>query len=92
MDANGKQTANRAFDLFEALGMEKKPLHQHTKDGSLIPYYMKNGVDVPIEPWCYNDITLWGGEYDAVRMQSADSDPFNMATDGSIPEEYGTIF
>ena len=64
------------------------------EDGSIIPYYMKNGDAAAgsIEPWCYNDITLWGSSYNQILAQSnTDYDPFQMAKDGSIPREYETF-
>lgn len=79
----------RTFNLFTRLGMKKDDLKTNpdAEDGSIIPYYMKNGdtESGSSEPWCYNDITLWG-TYDKIRSQSTDGDPFQMATDGSIPK------
>jgi len=60
-------------------------------DGSIIPYYMKNGdtESQTVEPWCYNDITLWG-TYSTIEATSSDSDPFRIDTDGAIPKTYDT--
>ncbi|KAI1329873.1 hypothetical protein F5Y16DRAFT_364929 [Xylariaceae sp. FL0255] len=81
----------RAFDLFAKLGMERTDLKTNpkAKPGSLIPYYMKNGdtESGSIEPWRYNDITLWGGSFDQVRVQSSDDDPFKMANSENIPRD-----
>ncbi len=67
--------------------------NHNAKDGSIIPYFMKNGDSRSgaREPWCYNGITLWGS-YDEITSQSTDNDPFQMATDGSIPETYEIEF
>lgn len=82
----------RTFDLFAELGMEKTDLKSNpgAADGSIIPYYMKNGDDASstIEPWSYNDITKWG-TYNGIRILSTNDDPFEISTDGSIPKEYG---
>lgn len=61
------------------------------EEGSIIPYYMKNGdtVSSSIEPWSFNDIALWG-TYEQILANSTDNDPFEMAVDGSIPQEYET--
>jgi hypothetical protein len=63
------------------------------EDGSLIPYYMKNGDSHSdsSEPWCYNDITLWG-TYKNIASPATHHDPFQMSTDGSIPETYEIEF
>ncbi|KAF8861208.1 hypothetical protein BDZ45DRAFT_587255 [Acephala macrosclerotiorum] len=78
----------RTFDLFTRLGMKKDDLKTNpdAEDGSIIPYYMKNAdtKSSSSEPWRYNDITLWG-TYKSLVAQAADNDPFQMATDGSIP-------
>lgn len=55
-------------------------------NGSIIPYYMKNGADNAFEPWCYNDITKWGN-YDQILSQAANSDPFCVNTEQSIKLE-----
>ncbi|KAI1809740.1 amine oxidase [Poronia punctata] len=66
----------RVFDLFGKLDMKKTDLSKDrgAPDGSIVPYYMSNNV----EPWRFNDITLWGSNYDHVRSQSQDNDPFLM--------------
>jgi hypothetical protein len=91
MGTNG----GRTFDLFAKLRMKKDDLKTNpdAEDGSVIPYYMKNGdaASGSIEPWCYNSITLWGGNYNQILAQSTDDDPFQMATDGSIPRKYETF-
>jgi hypothetical protein len=71
---------------------ERRPEKQPRCYGSIIPYY-KNGDSKSgsSEPWCYNDITLWG-TYDEIASQSTDKDPFQMATDGSIPKKYEIEF
>lgn len=84
---------DRTFDLFAKLGMKKTDLKTNpgAEDGSIIPYYMKNGdtASTTIEPWNYNDITKWG-TYDGIRSQSTDNDPFHVSTDDCIPPEYET--
>ncbi|KAI0467097.1 hypothetical protein F4859DRAFT_495118 [Xylaria cf. heliscus] len=81
----------RLFDLFDKLGMQETDLETqpNAPNGSIIPYYMKNGdtQSQSIEPWRYNDITIWAGSYDQVRVQSTDDDPFKMAKDENIPLE-----
>lgn len=78
----------RTFDLFADLGMRKTDLegNPNARDGSLIPYYMKNAdtASTHVEPWCYNDITLWG-TYNGMATAAQNNDPFKVATDGSIP-------
>jgi hypothetical protein len=53
--------------------------------GYIIPYYMQNvqGLDV-FEPWCYNNISLWGS-YASIEANSPGGDPFHMSTHGDIP-------
>ncbi|KID85872.1 amine oxidase, flavin-containing family protein [Metarhizium guizhouense ARSEF 977] len=59
--------------------------HPDAPDGSIIPYYMKNGDEhsCTVEPWCFNDITLWG-TYSSIVSQ--ESDPFKISTDNTIPK------
>lgn len=75
--------------------MQKTDLKRNpqAQDGSIIPYYMKNAdpKSSTVEPWRYNDITQWG-TYKTIVKTSSDSDPFKMATDGTIPEEYDTVY
>lgn len=75
--------------------MKKEDLktNPNAQDGSLIPYYMNNGAGLTFaEPWCYNDITLWGDTYNAVSSQSINNDPFGFSINGSIPQKYETEF
>ncbi|KID72227.1 uncharacterized protein G6M90_00g104370 [Metarhizium brunneum] len=77
----------RTFALFKTLGMKMTDLKTHpdAPDGSIIPYYMTNGDEHSrtVEPWCFNDITLWG-TYSSIV--SDDSDPFKISTDNTIPK------
>ncbi|KAF5230562.1 hypothetical protein FANTH_13781 [Fusarium anthophilum] len=80
----------RTFDLFARMDMDivKNP-KPDTPQGSLIPYYFNNGgPESPLnEPWCYNDITLWGRDYCDILDKTKSYDPFRIATDGSIDKE-----
>lgn len=84
-------TTGRTFDLFKTLKMNKVDLktHPNAEDGSLITYYMNDGgPDAKmIEPWCYNNINLWGTDYPDIQAQAQSDDPFKIARDGSIPPE-----
>ena len=52
------------------------------EDGAIIPYYMTNEDQ---EPWCYNDITVWGQGYAQVQAQAEHKDdPFQVSLDHSI--------
>ncbi|KAM0546207.1 hypothetical protein ACHAPJ_010991 [Fusarium lateritium] len=81
----------RTFDLFGKLGMNKTDLktNPNAPDGSLIPYYMQNGGpgSTAKQPWCYNDITIWGGSYANVQTASGSVDPFQLDGDKSISPE-----
>lgn len=59
--------------------------HPNAPDGSIIPYYIQNGDEHSrtVEPWCFNDITLWG-TYSSIV--SDDSNPFQISTDNTIPK------
>ncbi|EXK29446.1 hypothetical protein FOMG_14596 [Fusarium oxysporum f. sp. melonis 26406] len=75
----------RTFELFGRLGMEKTDLktNPNAPDGSLIPYYMAPSPS-NTNPWCYNDITIWGASYQSVQTSAGTVDPFQVDTDKSI--------
>ncbi|KAF5605672.1 amino-acid oxidase [Fusarium pseudocircinatum] len=75
----------RTFELFGRLGMEKTDLktNPNAPDGSLIPYYM-SPTTPNTNPWCYNDINVWGASYQSVQTSAGTVDPFQLDTDGSI--------
>ncbi|KAF5648858.1 amino-acid oxidase [Fusarium sp. NRRL 25303] len=75
----------RTFELFGRLGMEKTDLktNPNAPDGSLIPYYMAPNAP-NTNPWCYNDINVWGASYQSVQTSAGTVDPFQVDTDKSI--------
>ncbi|RBQ70347.1 hypothetical protein FVER14953_08862 [Fusarium verticillioides] len=75
----------RTFELFGKLGMEKTDLktNPNAPDGSLIPYYMSPN-EPNTNPWCYNDINVWGASYQNVQTSAGTVDPFQLDTDNSI--------
>ncbi|KAF4338109.1 amino-acid oxidase [Fusarium beomiforme] len=75
----------RTFDLFKWLKMNKTDLKTNPKapDGSLIPYYMApTGTNT--NPWCYNNINVWGPTYQSVQKISGTDDPFQIDPDNTI--------
>ncbi|TGO43681.1 hypothetical protein BCON_1097g00010 [Botryotinia convoluta] len=79
----------RMFDLFAWLKMEKKDLCDDTEIGSLVPYYIQNinPNKAVREPWCFNNITKWGG-YTKIAEKAPNADAFGLNTDtgvGKIP-------
>ncbi|KAF5589322.1 amino-acid oxidase [Fusarium pseudoanthophilum] len=75
----------RTFELFGRLGMEKtdQKTNPNAPDGSLIPYYMSPN-EPNTNPWCYNDINIWGASYQNVQTSAGTVDPFQLNTDGGI--------
>ncbi|KAF3905797.1 hypothetical protein AA313_de0205104 [Arthrobotrys entomopaga] len=72
----------RLFDLFAYLKMEKEELSDNTPLGSLVPYYIQNLNDEGVvwEPWCFNNITKWGG-YKKLAERAANADAFHLNDD-----------
>ncbi|KAK6333011.1 hypothetical protein TWF718_010835 [Orbilia javanica] len=71
----------RLFDLFQHLHMKKGDLADNPPLGSLVPYYIQNIDDgVVLEPWCFNNITKWGG-YKKLAEKAANADAFYLNGD-----------
>lgn len=77
------------FDLFHQLGMEKTDFKANPEapDGSLIPYIMQPSAS-STNPWCFNNVTVWGASYANVQKAASTDDPFNVDADNHISPEY----
>lgn len=77
------------FDLFSKLGMEKTDFKANpdAPDGSLIPYIMQPSAS-STNPWCFNNVTVWGSTYKDVQTAADTVDPFNIDADKRISPEY----
>jgi hypothetical protein len=80
------------FDLFSKLGMEKTDFKANpdAPDGSLIPYIMQPSAS-STNPWCFNNVTVWGSTYKDVQTAADTADPFNVDADKSISHEYAFL-
>ncbi|WZH49826.1 Amino-acid oxidase [Fusarium acuminatum] len=78
----------RTFDLFHQLGMEKTDFKANpdAPDGSLIPYIMQPSAS-STNPWCFNNVTVWGSTYEDVQTAADTVDPFNVDVDKRISPE-----
>ncbi|KAF5659584.1 amino-acid oxidase [Fusarium heterosporum] len=78
----------RTFDLFRRLGMEKVDFqaNPNAPDGSLVPYIMTPSPS-STNPWCYNNITVWGARYKDVQTAASSVDPFDVDADKTISPE-----
>ncbi|KAM0350645.1 hypothetical protein ACHAPU_003131 [Fusarium lateritium] len=78
----------RTFDLFQQLGMDKVDFKTNADapDGSLIPYIMTPSAS-STNPWCFNNITVWGASYQNVQASAKTVDPFNVDADKTISQE-----
>jgi len=65
--------------------MEKKDLSDTTKIGSLVPYYIQNinPDKAALEPWCFNNVTKWGG-YTDIAKSAINADAFGLNTDSGV--------
>jgi hypothetical protein len=77
------------FDLFGVLpDMKVLPFSPSVDIGTLVPYQMTNedSSGQPQEYWCYNNISKYGS-YKGITSQDTSHDPFQMNTDGNIPDK-----
>jgi hypothetical protein len=59
-------------------------------DGSLIPYIMQPSAS-STNPWCFNNVTVWGSTYEDVQTAADTVDPFNVDVDKRISPEYAFL-
>jgi hypothetical protein len=80
------------FDLFSQLGMKRTDFKANpdAPDGSLIPYIMQPSAS-STNPWCFNNITVWGASYGDVKTAAGTADPFKVDADKRISPEYASL-